>query len=548
MRLKNTLEQQLSSIIALTKKYDFEDEILNFQQLHQNFKLRLPLVGAFSAGKSSLINAYLGEKLLSVEVTAETCLPTEIFYSDTESISLMGEQGQITTLNRAQLKDQNYLMGLNSSQQKTWLEVGLPHPALAQYPDLVLVDMPGWDSGIAAHSQAVDHYIHSSGAFCLTISANEGTLRESIQQALTELKLFDKPVIVFVTKIDKIQADEVDSVVANIRKMVKQQLAIEPLAVLPISARKKQLAGVNEAITQVLSQSDNIYQNMVLSQLLITFERLTNKLTILTNQESLTLAEAQLACEAIPEQLAELKQQINEFYQQIDGIVPSCVQSVKTNFGNNLKRHSESLSSSVLNGGNVQNQVASALRTAYLTTIEQDFKPKITRQLKSLQQASDIAPSEFSINNNFSSDGSNIGSQAMKMMIPMLIIKLISFVPVLAPFAAVINVIAGIFVSSADKQMQRESQREEARQYVLNTLIPQVVNQVDGDIHAALSNMVQQIKQEIDQEAEQNAADKQQALQQLQSELVAEQQLDAEHKQELNQDLQQVEQWQQMFQ
>ncbi|MGR6838755.1 dynamin family protein [Aliivibrio wodanis] len=76
MLLKQKLEQLIPIIEKLSEEYGFEKQSEQAINKHNQFKLRLPLVGSFSSGKSTLINALLGEKLLSVEVTPETCLPT----------------------------------------------------------------------------------------------------------------------------------------------------------------------------------------------------------------------------------------------------------------------------------------------------------------------------------------------------------------------------------------------------------------------------------------------------------------------------------------
>lgn len=544
MLLKQKLEQALPTIERFAKEYGFEPLFEQAQEKHQKFKLRLPLVGAFSSGKSTLINTLLGEKLLSVEVTPETCLPTEIGYSAVEFIRLMNEDKKIADLSRAQLKDQEYLLSLQQSldadSENVWIEMGFPHPVLEQNKDLVLVDMPGWDSGISEHSLAIDNYILSSGAYCIVIQAMDGTIRDSIQQALTELKLFNKPVVLIITKSDKINEVELPCVVENITNAVTQYLEVSPISVVTTAARKKQVDGIEEAFEKVVEQSDNIYRNMVLSDFFALFNRMESKLNILLNEDNLTVEQAKTACDAIPEELAELKQQLKELEQQIDEVIPSCVEATKTNLSNNLKSQLNSLSSSVISGGNVENLVTSALRSAYLTTVEQDFKPKVSRQLKSLQNMSDIAPSDLNIASSFTANEVQGSGFIFSQVISLVLTKVVTLVPVLKPFAPIVYALASIFSNKIDKERQREEQREEARQYVLSTLIPQVISQVEPTVKSSFNEMAFKVKQEIAAEIELKAADKQQALLELQRELSLVKEEDAMEKQQYKDSLNQL--------
>lgn len=523
MILKQQLEKLLPSIEKLAKEQDFEQQSENAIKKHNQFKLRLPLVGAFSSGKSTLINALLGEKLLSVEVTPETCLPTEIGYSEVEFIRLMNEDKKVADLTREQLKDQDYLLSLqqnlNEYSANVWIEMGFPHPVLEQNKDLVLVDMPGWESGISEHSLAIDNYVQCSGAYCIVVQATDGTIRDSIQQALTELKLFNKPVVLIITKSDKINSDELPRVVENITNMVAQYLDVSPISVVTTSARKKQIDGLEEAFAKVVEQSDNIYRNMVLTDFFALFNRMESKLNILLNEDNLTVEQAKTACDAIPEELANLKEQLKELEQQIDEVIPSCVESTKTNLRNNLKSQLNSLSSNVISGSNVENQVISALRNAYLTTVEQDFKPKVSRQLKSLQNMSDIAPSNLNISHSFTANEGQGGGFVFSQVISLVLTKVVTLVPVLKPFAPIVYALASIFTNKIDKERQREEQREEAKQYVLSTLIPQVISQVEPTVQSSFNDMVSNVKKEITLESERKAADKQQALAELQQAL-----------------------------
>ncbi|MGR6838756.1 hypothetical protein ACU5DF_06415 [Aliivibrio wodanis] len=70
----------------------------------------------------------------------------------------MNEDKKVADLSRTQLKDQDYLLSLqqnlNDDFANIWIEMGSSHPVLEQNKDLVLVDMPGWDSGISDRARS----------------------------------------------------------------------------------------------------------------------------------------------------------------------------------------------------------------------------------------------------------------------------------------------------------------------------------------------------------------------------------------------------------
>ncbi|GAB7228271.1 hypothetical protein VrSk94_19560 [Vibrio rotiferianus] len=513
MQLKQNVEQQLPKIKELASQYGFEQEIEAAIQKHNKFKFRVPFVGAFSAGKSSLLNRLLGEKrLLGVQVTPETCLPTEIFYSQEETIRLINNNGLVAELSREQLNDQEY-----PKIDGCWVEIGLPNALLEKFDDLVLVDMPGWDSGLAEHSLAIDNYIHLSGTYCLTVGASDGTLRQSIKEALAELKMLSKPVVLIINKIDSVDEEQLLDIVENITHEVATHLSKPPIKVITTSARKRQIEGLEQSLEGIAELSDSIYVDLVLKHFYSVFDLINSKIYILLNEDNLSVEEAQLACDEVPKQLEELKAQLSDLIAQIENTLPSCIEAAKLNLTNNLKAQLNSLSSSAMNGGSIQNEVTTSLRSAFLTMIEQDFKPKVARQLKSLQNINDIAPTNLDISASFTASESDSDAKGiiLSQVVSFALTKVLTLVPQLKPFSVVIHAIATLFTSQVDRDMRREQQKEEANHYVLHTLIPQVVSQAESAIQANLEQIVENVKAEISKETERKAANKQESLMQL---------------------------------
>ena len=70
----------------------------------QSFRLKVPFIGAFSSGKTSLINAVLGEPLFSVQVTPETAIAAQIGWAADFAAALVRPDGSRMALQRSDLQ------------------------------------------------------------------------------------------------------------------------------------------------------------------------------------------------------------------------------------------------------------------------------------------------------------------------------------------------------------------------------------------------------------------------------------------------------------
>ena len=112
------------------------------------FKVVIPIIGLFSAGKTSLINKFLEEDIFSVNVTPETTLATEIVYGISNKLVLYKNETEYEE------KSLDYL-GKIDAKDYLYQRVYLNKNVLKKYPEIVLVDMPGIDSGLETHNKAI---------------------------------------------------------------------------------------------------------------------------------------------------------------------------------------------------------------------------------------------------------------------------------------------------------------------------------------------------------------------------------------------------------
>ncbi len=182
-QVQQELQNNILKVENLHQKYE-----LSTQQLEKlkpqidNFKVRIPLIGAFSAGKSSLLNALIEKKLLCVEIDPASNLATEICFAEQESIKGYKANQFVKNLTAQELKQQEF----SDLMPDGHIEVQLNQPFLASLPHLCLADLPGLDSKSDAHMQAIHHYLGRSLAYVITVSSEEGTLKESIKKFLQE--------------------------------------------------------------------------------------------------------------------------------------------------------------------------------------------------------------------------------------------------------------------------------------------------------------------------------------------------------------------------
>ena len=170
--------------------------------------VKVPFVGDFSSGKSSLLNAYTGSDLLPTNILPETAVAYELYYSENEKLELYsGGTLKETKYSLSQIKEFNVTPGdviyvyINNEKIRSLNSRGI-----------VLVDMPGIDSGIEAHNNAILNYIREGSVFMMFTDTEQATLRTSTISFIREIQQYGLSVNVFLSKADKKPETEVQEI------------------------------------------------------------------------------------------------------------------------------------------------------------------------------------------------------------------------------------------------------------------------------------------------------------------------------------------------
>lgn len=189
------------------KSDELMDEVQNSQYI------KVPLVGVFSAGKSSLLNVFTQKPgMLPVDTMPETAVAYELYYAQSECVELYRNGSKIDSKPLADIKQLDTKPGDIAKVYCT----SEPIRAL-QERGIILVDMPGIGSGIERHDAAIFNYINSGTAFILIVDAEQGSLRGSTLAFMHELSQYNMYPAVLVSKIDKKPESDVKDILEYIQ-------------------------------------------------------------------------------------------------------------------------------------------------------------------------------------------------------------------------------------------------------------------------------------------------------------------------------------------
>src|SRR6202012_3917231 len=163
-------------------------------------RFHLVVVGEFNHGKSSFVNALLGESVLPVGVTPTTAAIHQLKYSEVPEATVVYQSGKRESMSFEETR--KFAVGAGSSVDDVdYLEVGYPAALLKER--ILLVDTPGVNDLSLQRADITYSYIPRSDAVLFLLDAGQ-PLKESERVFLQEKLLGqsrDKIVFV-VTKRD----------------------------------------------------------------------------------------------------------------------------------------------------------------------------------------------------------------------------------------------------------------------------------------------------------------------------------------------------------
>jgi small GTP-binding protein len=170
----------------------------------------LVIAGEFNSGKSSFINALLGDKVVAEGVTPTTDRITLLRYGDAPS---------------------------EQTLEEFLLERDFPADVLRR---LTIVDTPGTNAIIRRHEELTRDFIPRAD-LVLFITSADRPFTESERAFLSAIQEWGKKIVIVLNKADLLEEHELEQVMTFIRENARDLLGITP-DIFPVSARNAQRA------------------------------------------------------------------------------------------------------------------------------------------------------------------------------------------------------------------------------------------------------------------------------------------------------------------
>jgi small GTP-binding protein len=298
---------------------------LNEISEHLDELFLIVVAGEFNAGKSSFLNALLGDHVLPEGVT-----PT------TDTITLL-----------------QYGEAPGSAQRPDGLRVHTyPAEVLRQ---LNIVDTPGTNAVIRHHEQLTRDFIPRADMVLFATSADR-PFTESERSFLALIKEWGKKIVIILNKIDILTPPELEQVLGFIRENARDLLGVTP-DIFPVSAREalrarstggiegealwagSRFSAIEEYVVDHLDEETRVRLKL-LSPLGVA-QRLTGKYLQVTEVRLETLREDLATIENIEQQITlyrqDLKNDVQYYLNEIDAILRNLVERGDRFFEENIR-------------------------------------------------------------------------------------------------------------------------------------------------------------------------------------------------------------------
>ncbi len=293
-------------VLEIAHSLGFEDVVAELQRIinrmnQPNCPLVLPLVGEFSAGKTTLINALTDSKQLETATKPTTATIYEVHFGcDRCHAVVIDEKGKrtevenIADLKNAELADAKVVNVYDTSKK-------VPSST-------IIVDTPGLSSPDPRHKQTLVDFMPLADGVLVVVDVNQ-SLTKSLTDFIQTISLSKRPIYLVLTYCDMKSDAEVESQ----KKYICENTQIPLKQVCCVSAKTGNLQEIYSLLDAI--QKD---KNEILKQ--VDNQRLKNIVDLLVRRIDDLLTSTK-SDNGIEEAIRQKKHELDKLNRNIDGLI-----------------------------------------------------------------------------------------------------------------------------------------------------------------------------------------------------------------------------------
>lgn len=514
-KIKNAIDV----IGRLEKKYDLpSEEIQEIKNQFQDFRVFIPLIGRFSAGKSALINNLLrwDFEVCAENIGVATALPTELCCGSKDIVCIYRPEKEFITMDeylniRHDLSTENAeVVNLQFSDNEV----------LSSFPNIALVDMPGLDSGYEVHDMAIRNYICKSMAFVLVFPADELTIPQSMEPILHDLNTFHMPMCAVITKGNRIAGEE-ESRKEDLRNSLAKYFD-DPK--IPVFVTEKETERIQEFVDFLVSmegQAAQLGKNYYKNKLKPEFAKTVNYLTGCLKSMELSLSELEEQRDQLQDDMAKLEESVTSELEEMAAQIPKIVDEIALDVQAALSQHMEEVVYDLTHDMDPTSAIKEIARNALNASYEKRAMASIRKHLEKISDTLTLGSANHASAMTIDMDkacGKEL-SGASRTAIDVLAFMF---------GGPLIGVLAHFLTGAVNKNSgeRRKEAELKAKQQLSSSVFPAVIKEVRDELEVKLKESVQEIRGTVEKDAGEQMASMKQAL----DEIIAKKQTEDENK------------------
>lgn len=342
---KTQLFQTIKDLGDISNEYNLNHVSVKLDKIEDELnsdKVIIPLIGRFSSGKSSMINALIGQDIFKVGIKATSAIKQVIRRGENRAkIEKDGAKEEISIEEFREIPANDFGDKIMSA------EILVDSENLPQ--NLILLDLPGLESGYKKHDEVIEEVMSDLHSLIVTVSVDEGSLRKSVLKFLSEFNVFNRKIYLLITMADSSTSEKAKEVKEYCENQLTK-IGVQLIGSYLTSANKNNtdIEGFKKILIDISENSNEFIFAKIKFDLLNCTEILESGLVNIKENSNSSVSELQSNIKKITDSKYELEKELNSEISKFKINLRKSVPEIARKMGNYFESNVEELANACM--------------------------------------------------------------------------------------------------------------------------------------------------------------------------------------------------------